>query len=302
MLSFKTETRIDPFGRGSPSTQEKTSRRRHTKLLPTLAFATIASLLAVTATGDNSSGRSPVLRNEQIARIADIAVIRIFVDGPRMVGGGTGTVIAVEKDEAFAVTNFHVVQQNVERQWKLFILQGEDIPVPIELVFFDETADIAVVRIPYFGSAPLVFANPVTLKYQALAQGFPSVSDRLGSRAKQESSFYRGMISRNFDGKWTASSDGEEYTIVQHTASTNPGMSGGPLLNKCGELVGINTQREARMILGPGGIPLVSDPIQGIFFSLDAQKIADLLRTAGISFTQSKTRCEPWTAGTTNGN
>ncbi|ARQ02613.1 hypothetical protein CAK95_28525 [Pseudorhodoplanes sinuspersici] len=72
-------------------------------------------------------------------------------------------------------------------------------------------------------------------------------------------------MSRRFAGRWRAETD-QPFSIVQHTAAINPGNSGGSLLNVCGEVVGVNTQREIQVIMGLFGIPLVSDPIQGVFF------------------------------------
>ena len=95
-----------------------------------------------------------------------------------------------------------------------------------------------------------------------------------------EASFSPGSVSRTFSGSWSA--DGPRITIIQHTAPTNPGNSGGPLVNVCGEVIGINAQREARIIPGPGGIPLVSDPIQGVFSSLHASVLRQKLEQLGI--------------------
>jgi hypothetical protein len=48
--------------------------------------------------------------------------------------------------------------------------------------------------------------------------------------------------------------------------------------------VGLNTQREAHVVLGPGGIPLVTDPIQGVFYASGADVLTAKLRQSGIVF------------------
>ena len=75
----------------------------------------------------------------------------------------------------------------------------------------------------------------------------------------------RGAISRTFSGPWEPGAP--TIQIIQHTAPINPGNSGGPLADPCGHVIGINTQREARVIYGPGGIPIVTDPITAILLT-----------------------------------
>jgi len=53
----------------------------------------------------------------------------------------------------------------------------------------------------------------------------------------------------------------------------------------------MNTQREVRAIVGPMGIPLVSDPIQGMFFSAGSDSIVDRLRLQGVAVQRAASAC-----------
>ena len=86
--------------------------------------------------------------------------------------------------------------------------------------------------------------------------------------------------------------DAPTIRIIQHTAPTNPGNSGSPLLNGCGHVIGLNTEREAQFVMGPGGIPLVTDPIQGVFFSSHSTVLLQKLKALRIRFSVTKEACK----------
>jgi S1-C subfamily serine protease len=58
------------------------------------------------------------------------------------------------------------------------------------------------------------------------------------------------------------------YTdLIQHDAAINPGNSGGPLFDLAGRVIGVNTL----------GIPQSgATPVQGIFFAIPANRVADI--------------------------
>lgn len=153
--------------------------------------------------------------------------------------------------------------KHIESGWPIEVLpsgpgKSERIAAEVAAAWPDE--DFAVLRVPGLDRAPLTFAaDPqVNAGVTVFALGFPSSADRLGPLGT--TSFVQGTVSRRFEGRWTVEAD-QELAIIQHTAAINPGNSGGPLLNACGEVVGVNTQREVHGNYGPlrGALDLESD-------------------------------------------
>ncbi len=254
---------------------------RFITLTPILLFMTL--LVATDPAG--------ALDPEEVAEMLDPSVVRIFAVGSNQMESGTGFVI---NREGYVVTNFHVIQRHEESGWRLFIADGGLDPehrrnATVVEVFRGE--DLAILQVSGLNRPPVEFAEDADDQpakgRSVFAIGFPGAGDRLGPVT--EASFTPGTVSRLFPGSWF--NEGPAIRIIQHTAPTNPGNSGGPLVNACGQVVGVNSQRETRTISGPGGIPLVTDPIQGVFFSSHFSVLLQKLRALDISFTGAKKPC-----------
>ncbi len=239
-------------------------------------------------------GEDPV---DSIANRLDRSVVRIFVVGPQGKASGTGFV--VNRDGVVA-TNFHVVQAQLlydipeEMSWSIFVVDrvaGKVRRRPAELVQAFPGEDLAILRVDGLDRPPVIFAklgdHELTKGLEVFAIGFPGAADRLGP--VDEASFVRGAVSRTFSGPWAEGAP--TIQIIQHSAPTNPGNSGGPLVDLCGYVVGINSQREARVLVGPGGITLVTDPIQGVFYASSADVLTGKLEESKIAFEEAKDRC-----------
>lgn len=233
-------------------------------------------------------GEDPV---DSVAKRLDPSVVRIFVVGPQGAASGSGFVV---NRDGIVVTNFHVVQAHQEMSWNILVadrVADQEQRRPAELVQAFPGEDLAILRVEGLDRPPVTFAKSgedgLTKGLEVFAMGFPGAADRLGP--EDEVSLVRGAVSRTFSGPWEEGAP--PIRIIQHTAPTNPGNSGGPLIDWCGYVVGINSQREARIVFGPGGIPLVTDPIQGVFYASSAEVLTRKLTESSIDFNEAKGRC-----------
>jgi len=136
------------------------------------------------------------------------------------VGQGTGFVIA---DNGYVVTNAHVLAGG---RWVQAIDYEQEV-MDAELIGYNEDLDIALLRIPedlpefdladsdniQIGERVLAIGNPLGLQFSA-SQGIVSAVHREGPNGLD--------------------------AYIQTDAALNPGNSGGPLINKQGDVVGIN--------------------------------------------------------------
>jgi hypothetical protein len=118
---------------------------------------------------------------------------------------------------------------------------------------------------------------------QVFAIGYPEAGGRLGGGAG--TTFTAGLVNRIFVGAWTA--DSARIRIIQHSAVTNPGSSGGPVVNPCGQVVGLNTEREMAMLITPIGLPLIYDVIQGVFFASHVSVLTEKLKSLDVPYNGS---------------
>ena len=253
-----------------------------------------STVLAVTVAMLSVSATRPVsgLDPQEVAKSLDPSVMRIFVVGPGGMETGTGFVI---NRDGHVATNFHVVSSHLESGGQIFVAEGGVDPEhrrEITVVKALPGEDLAILRVKGLDRPPVLFADLENAQpakgASVFAIGFPGAGDRLGPVG--EASFTPGTVSRLFSGSWL---DGAPaIRIIQHTAPTNPGNSGGPLVNECGQVIGINTQRETQMVLGPGGVTLVTDPIQGVFFASDSSVLLQNLRSLEIPFSLAAGACK----------
>lgn len=145
-------------------------------------------------------------------------------NNPTMHGSGV-----IYKSNGHIITNAHVVK-NIKN---LTVVLNDGTSLAGSVLYSDEDADLAVVKIDKLGLTPITFADENTIfsGTTAIAIGTPiSLSMR--------NSVTKGIVSGN-----GVSLPNSYYKLLQTDASINPGNSGGPLLNSRGELIGINSSK-----------------------------------------------------------
>lgn len=145
----------------------------------------------------------------------------------RIVGGeseGSGFAI---KSGGVILTNFHVIEFEPSPK----VVLPDNTFETAEIIMADKNADLAIIKISK--DLPVIFwGEPKELNpaEELLAIGFP-----LGGQLSGEASVNKGSLS----GRRRSKDVGVEY--LQTDATFTPGVSGGPMVNICGEVEGINT-------------------------------------------------------------
>lgn len=182
---------------------------------------------------------------------------------------GTGTGIIMSSD-GYIVTNAHVVRngsdgKNSDAQEVTVVLPDKS-EFPAEIVGADSRTDLAVIKIDA-GNRKLPaaeFGDSETLSEGELAV---AIGNPLGFELY--GSITCGIISAL---NRTITIDEYTMTLIQTDAAINPGNSGGPLLNSCGQVIGINSSK------------IISDYAEGLGFAIpisSAKPIIDELIAKG---------------------
>ena len=145
---------------------------------------------------------------------------------------GTGFIFSVDEDEAYVLTNFHVVEvgQTDPPLVQLRVVASDGTEYEAHFVGAYSKHDVAVLRICCgdFGVVPLADNSDL-----AVGQNVVNIGYQLGLGG--QATVTRGIISAI---RWDAELG---VNVIQTDAALNPGGSGGPMLSHEGEVLGINT-------------------------------------------------------------
>ncbi len=144
-------------------------------------------------------------------------------------GSGSGVII---RPDGYIVTNNHVVQNAT----KIEVTLNNNKTYEAAVIGTDPATDVALIKIDAAGLPTLAFADSDKLRLGewVLAIGSP-LGEELRSTITAGIVSAKGRSMPNYDGEFKIES------FIQTDAAVNPGNSGGALVNKAGELVGINT-------------------------------------------------------------
>ncbi len=183
----------------------------------------------------------------------------------KLAGEGSGVIYKIDGDTAYLVTNNHVVENADSLKVKL----ADGTTENGELVGSDAVSDLAVVKISSKNvKSAIKFADSDATKVGSIAI---AIGSPLGS--KFSNSVTQGIISgQSRIVPMDLNKDGQadiETTLIQTSAAINPGNSGGALLNKDGDLVGINSSKFSNVDVEGMGFAIPSKEVQRVIAQLE---------------------------------
>ena len=221
-------------------------------------------------------------------KTAETSVVRVLVVY-RGFGGtpldtvsmGSGFVVA----PGYIVTNYHVVEVPPEAaSADIYIVPHKDSGAnyqPVHLVKSWTEGDLALLQASDLKIPPLkLFLTPYKNE-RVVSMGYPDVTDHLLNRAGTElleptdAYVTQGSIALFA----STNPDGSRVDTLFHTAPINHGNSGGPLLNECGQVVGVNTWTAPSTVSAGGDV----DVSAGQFVATHVSALNTFLSSAGIT-------------------
>ena len=136
-------------------------------------------------------------------------------------------------DQGHVVTNRHVIS-DAER---ILVVMSDGLQTDAEIIGADADSDLAVIKIidDSVRPVPIRLGNSGDIRPGQLAVA-------IGDPFSRGFSMTSGIVSAVGRTINPADSNFSVPRVIQHDAATNPGNSGGPLLDRNGEVIGINTQ------------------------------------------------------------
>jgi Trypsin-like peptidase domain/FHA domain len=228
----------------------------------------------------------PTLSGTEVTKSDKGVVIVATEIGPDTGGVGTGFVVA---EGGIVATNHHVI----ENAKKIIVVVPPETSgskpelFPARVIWDSPGLDLALLQVDNLNKRPLVLYEKVPEKgSKVVSIGFPGAADDGWQKSVLESTLTEGIVGRTFEQPWRLSKNGPALLIIQHSATVNHGNSGGPLVDSCGRVVGVNTQR---------GIEISGDnkisQVPGISYASHIEYIIKALKNSNIAYSTSSSEC-----------
>ena len=178
-------------------------------------------------------------------------------------GTGTGVIVS---DNGYIVTNAHVIydsEYGAGLATEVNVLLGDDNTYEAEVIGYDVDLDLAVLKIDETGLTAAEFGNSDELE---LGESVIAIGNPLGFDLMN--TVTGGMISGlNRD----ITINDKAMNLIQTDAAINSGNSGGPLINKYGQVIGINSSKMSSSYSTSGA------SIEGIGFAIPSNVTASII-------------------------
>lgn len=209
-----------------------------------------------------------------------VRVVTVAVVNGQVVGFGHGSGFAIGPNRI--VTNAHVVGDAADypNNVAIGIVPSEGTrSYPGRLIRLDRRRDLALVEIVR-GTVPSasVFSGAVPQRETVYALGYPGNVDLASARSAED--YIRPQTPVASDGIISTIQEIGGVAALVHDADIARGNSGGPLVDRCGRVLGVNS-----------AITRADEGDSPFSFALAARELAGFLREAGQGFTSVSGPC-----------
>lgn len=207
--------------------------------------------LQQTPDGDSREGEMSL---QEIYEINIPAVVSISAATGSGNSTGTGVVLSAN---GYLVTNYHVIRQALA----INVTLTDERELRATLVGEDPVSDLAVLRVDAEDLTPAQFGDSDGVR---VGDSVVAIGDPLGVEL-------RGTMT---DGIVSAISrdvqvDGRIMNLIQTNAALNSGNSGGPLINRFGQVIGINTMKIGTLADSSG--------VEGLGFAIPSATVKEIV-------------------------
>ncbi|MFV0556521.1 MAG: S1C family serine protease [Lactovum sp.] len=182
----------------------------------------------------------------------------------QLYGEGSGVIYKIKDNEAYVVTNYHVIAEADEI--KVTLSSGKSYEATI--VGEEASKDIAVLKMSSKGvetTATFADSSKLTVGEPAIAIGSPNGIQYANSATEGILSAVSRSVSYVQEDEATVAN----VNALQTDAAINPGNSGGALINIKGEVIGINS---SKLSSTSGGVS-----VEGMGFAIPSNDVVNII-------------------------
>lgn len=215
-------------------------------------------------------------------------------------GSGTGFVI---NSQGYIGTNNHVITERGHVIDRIYINpEGHTVNVmqsykaPNATVIWNSAGlDLAILKLDDMPSNMhgMTFTSTLPERNENVtAIGYPGAANNNEFRGVDRISnatFTKGVLSRSYQGTWGA----VPITVVQHSAETSWGNSGGPLVDQCGRIIGVNTRisLDGKIFTAKGEV-IARTQVSGVHYASQITELMRELDRRDIAYDASSEKCD----------
>ena len=198
-----------------------------------------------------------------------VRVVVVTMEDGEAAGIGTGSGVAIAPDKI--LTNAHVLTDAAEGEAIIGVVPSEGGKrFTGRLIAYEPQRDLALIQLIDGRVEPATIATgPVPDGAAVAALGYPFSVDR--ARELSAEGFVTPQAPVKSWGRVSGGASSQRFDTVLHDASIGRGNSGGPLVDACGRVVGINS-----FVSNSEGV----DAVFG--FAVSAKEMLPFLRAAGV--------------------